>query len=192
VFKDWESAKLKILSGDSCMTGNVSGLEGIGWNWQSKKGKKATKLSGIIELTTGIIINIQCDKATISDLELFDRHMENIPININDSSIFLDKGYISDERKQYFKEMKNINLITPNMSNMEYVNTKKENKLLYEERYKVESHGMKRLKKYNGINLRREKKLNNFVEIVKLMMLYDIFIRCIRLDMVNERPNIPM
>jgi hypothetical protein len=83
-----------------------------------------------------------------------------------------DKAYISN--RTYNALTQTIKIITPKRKNQKSKNTKKEKKLL-SERFKIEHLNCK-IKKYNRIYVRKDKKFNNYISftcMAFLMMYFD-------------------
>ena len=118
----------KLFTVDSTIIFNSNGSEKISKipNYTKKKG---SKVSIIIHNETLIPVSIIISDAKTSDIKLLEENINLSKINLKNSTILGDKGYISKKVENKLKIEKNINLLTYKRKNMFDQNTKEEKKI---------------------------------------------------------------
>lgn len=149
---------------DSSIIVNKCGnKDSIGFCPQNKK-HKGNKVSLIVN-DKGKPLGCKIDKSSCHDLKLIDETIENI----NTKVIVGDKGYTSKSLKDKLKE-KGIKLLVPYKKNSKMKNSKNEKKLL-KKRHIIEN-SFCQLKKLKRLGYRFEIKIDNFINFVKLGLLW--------------------
>lgn len=156
-FKD--HSLLKDLFIDSTMIKNIQGTEFLGKNHYDRK-RNGNKIS-IVVTNNGIPLAIKLDKASTHDVTAVEEIIDQIDIKIVHSRLIGDKGYVNQNLKQKLKQKK-IHLVYPYRKNQSTKNTAEELKLL-KQRHIVEN-VFAWIKKYRRIQLRYDKKKENFLQ----------------------------
>jgi len=149
---------------DSTVIVNKCGKkESIGFCPQNKK-HKGNKVSLIVN-DKGKPLGCKIDKSSCHDLKLIDETIEKV----NTKVIVGDKGYTSKSLKDEL-EKKGIKMLVPYKKNSKLKNSNMEKKLL-KKRHIVEN-SFCQLKKLKRLGYRFEIKIDNFINFVKLGLLW--------------------
>ena len=154
----------KIFSIDSTIIFNNNGSEEISKipNYTKKKG---SKLSIIIHNETLIPISVSISDAKTSDINLLEKNILASKINLKNSTILGDKGYISQKIKNNLKNNSDINLLTYKRKNMYNKNTDEEN-IILKQRVKIENFFSIIKNKYKMLKYRNQKKYIYFESMI--------------------------
>ena len=160
---------------DSTIIFNSNGSEKISKipNYTKKKG---SKVSIIIHNETLIPVSIIISDAKTSDIKLLEENINLSKINLKNSTILGDKGYISKKVENKLKIEKNINLLTYKRKNMFDQNTKEEKKIL-KRRIRIENFFSILKNKYKLFKLRNQKKfvyLSSMISFSLSMFIIDL------------------
>jgi hypothetical protein len=186
-YKNNNEIRNKNIYIDSTFISNSKGSEFVNTNPMYRK-KKVTKISSLCD-DNNVILGLVPFDSHIHDVKTIDKTINILPKCIkNKINLIGDKGYITSTLFTF--NNKKIKLITPYRKNMKKkLTTQEKNKL--KKRNKIE-HVFQKIKKYNRTQLRKEKKINNFMSFLYIIVLFEnikilnkIFICYIRLKMLS-------
>jgi len=167
--------ELKLVDLDNIFIDSTSIVNKVGlkeftnFGFLPKK-HKSLKIHTLVDKNQ-IPLGLEISKGSQHDVKFIEPLVNKI--NLMNSKIIGDKGYISTKLKKKLKKYNKIDLIYKNRKNQIIKNTVEEEKLL-KERIKVE-HSYATLKQFRRIDKVNERKLENYSSFVYLSFLFIIF-----------------